>query len=62
MTAKGWAVGVIAGVFLVAGIGAGSWYYCVDTLSFSEVVGDSLGPRGTALANLFDFDTGLSST
>lgn len=60
MTAKGWTVGVIAGVFLVTGIGAGSWYYCVDALSFSEIVGDSLGPRGTALTNLFDFDTGLS--
>jgi hypothetical protein len=38
----------------------GVWYFFIDTLSFSEIVGKGNKPRTTILINLFDFDTGLS--
>lgn len=60
MAKKSLIVGVAAGVVFFAVIGLGGWYYGADTLMFSEIVGDSLGPRGTVLVNLFDFDTGLT--
>lgn len=36
------------------------WYYYVDTLSLSEVVGDGGGMKQQMFVNLFDFDTGLT--
>ena len=42
-------------------IGAPSYYYVdVDTLMFSEIVGETNDPKVSIFVNLFDFDTGLT--
>lgn len=36
------------------------WYYCMDTLMFSEVTGNGTGSQMGIFINLIDFDTQLS--
>ena len=41
-------------------IGIGFYYFFIDTLSISQIVGKSGNPKTTIFINLFDFDTGLT--
>ena len=52
--------GVIVCVVTISLVGAGGWYFCMDTLKFSEIVGKDIDPRAKVFVNLFDFDTGLT--
>jgi hypothetical protein len=47
-------------VFLIILGGASYYYYDVDTLKFSEIVGETNDPKTDIFVNLFDFDTGLT--
>jgi hypothetical protein len=36
------------------------WYFFIDTLTVSQLVGNQSDPRVSLLVNFFDFDTGLT--
>ena len=36
------------------------WYYCMDTLMFSEIIGNGTGSQMGIFINLIDFDSQLS--
>ena len=51
---------LITVLILVCLIGFFSYYFFIDTLSFSQLSGKSNNPTATILINLLDFDTGLT--
>jgi hypothetical protein len=36
------------------------WYFFIDTLAFSQLVGKNISSKASIFVNLFDFDTGLT--
>jgi len=51
--------GIIALILLVSA-SAAYYYFFVDTLTVSEIVGETNDPTVDIFVNLFDFDTGLT--
>jgi hypothetical protein len=50
----------IATIIFIIGVVYSIWYYYIDTLSMSEIVGQSDNAKVDILINLFDFDTGIT--
>ncbi|MBU8922635.1 MAG: hypothetical protein KOO63_12525 [Bacteroidales bacterium] len=50
---------LVAGATLCASI-YGSWYYFVETLYLSEIIGQTENPMANIMINLLDFDTELT--
>lgn len=55
MNSKKILIGIV--VILVA---FGIWYYFIDTLTMSQIVGDDVSQNVNMLVNAFDFDTEIS--
>ena len=49
-------ISIVLIIILLIGI----WYYFVDTLTISEIVGNTLGDTAELVLGIFDFDTGLT--
>lgn len=47
-------------MLIVLGVVYSAWFYYVDTLSMSEIVGQSDSAVVDIFVNLFDFDTGIT--
>ncbi len=52
--------GVIGLIILIIAVSASYYYFFVDTLKVSEIVGQTNDPAMDIFVNLFDFDTGLT--
>jgi len=50
----------IATILILIGIAYSAWYYYIDTLTLSEITGQSENATVDILINLFDFDTGIT--
>ncbi len=46
----------IVGVLLLVFV----WYFFIDRLTLSEIIGKEVSPKASIFINLFDFDTGLT--
>lgn len=46
--------------FIVVAIAFSSWYFFIDTLTLSEVIGKDVDSKAGIFINLFDFDTDLT--
>lgn len=49
-------IGITSALFVVFSC----WYFFIDTLTFSELIGKDISPKASIFINLFDFDTGLT--
>ncbi|MBI5183254.1 MAG: hypothetical protein HY999_02695 [Nitrospinae bacterium] len=49
-------MGIVVGFLVVFLL----WYFFIDTLTLSELIGKNVNPKASIFINLFDFDTGLT--
>lgn len=50
---------ILIGIVIIL-IAFGIWYYFIDTLTISQIVGDDVSQNVDMLVNAFDFDTEIS--
>ena len=50
---------ILIGIVIIL-VAFGIWYYFIDTLTFSQIIGDDVSQNGGMLVNMFDFDTEIS--
>ncbi len=50
---------ILIGIVIIL-IAFGIWYYFIDTLTMSQIVGDDVSQNINMLVNAFDFDTEIS--
>ena len=50
---------ILIGIVIIL-IAFGIWYYFIDTLTMSQIVGNDVSPNVDMLVNAFDFDTEIS--
>jgi len=47
-------------ICIILALGIGYYYFFIDTLRISEIIGKTRDPKTTIFVNLFDFNTGLT--
>lgn len=50
---------ILIGIVIIL-VAFGIWYYFIDTLTFSQIIGDDVSQNAGMLVNMFDFDTEIS--
>ena len=50
---------ILIGIVIIL-IAFGIWYYFIDTLTFSQIIGDDVSQNVGMLVNMLDFDTEIS--
>ena len=50
---------ILIGIVIIL-VAFGIWYYFIDTLTMSQIVGNDVSPNVDMLVNAFDFDTEIS--
>ena len=50
---------ILIGIIIIL-VAFGIWYYFIDTLTFSQIIGDDVSQNVGMLVNMFDFDTEIS--